>query len=97
MTEIEFIPLGDRVIIEPDAIKDVTSGGIIIPDASKKQLPVGIVIALGKGIKSEDSPLEVGDKVLYHESAGGPIDLEEGTFLMMGEFEIKGILKKAGK
>jgi len=97
MTEIEFIPLGDRVIIEPEAIKDVTEGGIIIPDASKKQLPIGVVIALGSGIKSEESPLDVGDKVLYHESAGGPINLQEGTFLMMGEFEIKGILKKVGK
>lgn len=97
MTEIEFIPLGDRVIIEPEAIRDVTEGGIIIPDASKKQLPIGIIIAVGSGVKTEDTPLGIGDKVLYHENAGGSIDLEEGTFLMMDKREIKGILKKANK
>ena len=97
MTKIEFIPLGDSVIIEPVTIKDKTAGGLFIPDASKTQLPKGIILAAGPGKNGQDMQVAIGDEVLYHSSAGTMVELDEGTFLMMGQFEIKGILKKAAK
>jgi chaperonin GroES len=93
MTEISFTPLGTRVIIEPKEIEKTTSGGLIIPDASRQQLPVGIVLAVGPGRDGESTTVKRGDLVLYREGAGSPTVLDEGTFLMMSESEIYGIFK----
>ncbi|MCC6543109.1 MAG: co-chaperone GroES [Nitrospirae bacterium] len=42
-------PLQDWVLIEPAEAKDVTAGGIIIPDAAKEKPVEGKVLAVGKG------------------------------------------------
>lgn len=92
MIEIKFTPLGDKVIIQPVDVETKTKSGLIIPEASRTQLPMGIVLAVGAGKGKQKTTVKQGDKVLYHVNAGGIINLEEGDFLMMSEFEIYGIL-----
>jgi len=38
-------PLGDRVLVEPLDVKEVSKGGIIIPDSAKEKPMEGKVIA----------------------------------------------------
>ena len=40
-------PLGDRVLVQPKEEKEVTRGGIIIPDTAKEKPMEGTVIAVG--------------------------------------------------
>jgi|TARA_R110002153_G_scaffold77145_2_gene198289 chaperonin GroES len=91
MTEIKFTPLGTRVIIEPKEVETLTESGLIIPDGSRQQLPVGTVLAVGPGRNGETTTVKRGDIVLYRQGAGASTILEEGTFLMMSESEIYGI------
>ena len=63
-------PLSDRVLIEPAAAEEVTSGGIIIPDSAKEKPLKGIVKAVGNGTKDEAMVVKVGDTVLYGKYAG---------------------------
>ena len=38
MSKINFNPLADRVVIEPQAAETKTASGIYIPDSAKKNL-----------------------------------------------------------
>ncbi len=79
-TKIE--PLGDRVVVMPLEKEQVTASGIMIPDTASGEKPQeGVVIALGKGGVSKDSPnpsefLKVGDKVLFGKYAGDDVKLK---------------------
>jgi chaperonin GroES len=42
-------PILDRIIVRRDATKDVTKGGIIIPDVARELSLEGEVIAVGPG------------------------------------------------
>ena len=42
-------PLGDRVVVKPEAKEEVTKTGIVIPDTAKEKPQQGSVIAVGSG------------------------------------------------
>ena len=42
-------PLGDRVVVEREAAKDTTAGGIVLPDTAKDKPQKGKVLAIGDG------------------------------------------------
>ncbi len=90
--EVKITPLHDRVIIEPAKVNNVTSGGIIIPDASKEKPIQGLVIACGKGKEGEPITVKKGDTVLYGKHAGNPITVDGKDLLIMREQDILAIL-----
>ena len=51
MSKLNIKPLADRVIIQPAAAEEKTSGGIIIPDTAKEKPQKGTVVAVGPGKK----------------------------------------------
>ena len=61
-------PLGDRVLVQPKEEKEVTRGGIIIPDTAKEKPMEGTVIAVGikRDKDGKEVPFDVkpGDTVL---------------------------------
>lgn len=78
--------LGDRVLLKPDKAKEVTTAGVIIPDAYQdKQLPYkkGTVVKVGTGKKDEPIPFEIGDRVLYHKEAGSEIKYNDDDLLLI--------------
>jgi len=85
-------PLHDRVIIEPQEIKNVTAGGIIIPDTAKEKPMQGKVIALGKGKDGEKMTVKANDNVLYGKHAGMPIQVGGKDYLIMKESDILAII-----
>jgi len=69
MANVNIKPLGDRVLVKPLEEKEITKGGIIIPDAAKEKPQEAEVIAVGTGKRDDDGKLiaftvKVGDKVL---------------------------------
>lgn len=69
------IPLRTKVLIKMDSFQKATSGGIIIPDTSKRGTYRGIVIALGsyarqEELQGEPEYIKVGDKVEIKEYDG---------------------------
>mgnify|MGYP002621996074 CR=1 FL=1 len=61
-------PLGDRVLIEKDKVKDTTEGGIALPAKSIEDTEsfTGMVRAIGRDVED----INVGCRVIYQKYAG---------------------------
>ena len=92
MAKLKIKPLADRVIIEPAAAEQKTSGGIIIPDTAKEKPQKGTVVAVGPGKKDEPLIVKEGDTVLYGKDAGTEISYEDKDYLIMREDDIVAII-----
>ncbi len=92
MANLNVKPLADRVLIEPAAAEQKTSGGIIIPDTAKEKPQRGIVVAVGNGKKDEPMTVKVGDNVLYGKYAGTEITVEGNEYLIMKESDIYAVI-----
>lgn len=98
---MEITPLYDRVLIRPIKPEEVTTGGIIIPDAAQEKPVHGEVLAVGEGRIIQDGSLiplrvKVGDRVLFSKNGGHsgvPVKINYGEeLLVIKEQEIVGIL-----
>ncbi len=91
--------IGERVIIKPDEISDMTKGGIIIPETGDKPPhETGTIVAVGEGRKTSKGKIipmrvKVGDKVLF--APYGPLKMEvDGVlYLSMLEENLLAIIK----
>ncbi len=92
-------PLGDRIVVKALEAKEVTKGGIVLPETAKEKPQEGKVVAVGKGKLSDSGsiqPLEVkvGDRVLYGKYSGTEITTSEGDeLLIMKEEDVFAIIK----
>lgn len=91
-------PLHDRILVKRIEEKEVTKGGIIIPDSAKEKPVEGRIVAAGKGKVNENGdvkPLEVkeGDRILFGKYAGTEIKIEGDEFLMMREDDVLGVIE----
>lgn len=96
MAEVNFKPLGDRVLVKPIE-RETMKGGIIIPDTAKEKPMEGEVLAAGPGKmadKGERAAMDVkkGDRVLYGKYSGTEVKLDGETYLIIHQDEILGIL-----
>ena len=94
---VNIQPLSDRVLVQPLTEKEVTKGGIIIPDAAKEKPTEAKVIALGTG-KLDDEGKKIaftvkkGDTVLISKYGGTEVKVDGDTYLIMREDDILGII-----
>jgi len=89
--KVNFVPQGDRVLVEPAAAEEKTSGGIIIPDSAQEKPQKGVIVAVGPG-KKKDEPItvKVGDKILYGKYSGTEISIDGKEYLIMKQDDIFG-------
>ncbi len=92
MAKLKIKPLGDRVLIQPNAAEEKTASGIIIPDTAKEKPQRGVVVAVGPGKPDEPTTVKVGDEVLYGKYAGTELSLDGGDYLMMRESDLLAII-----
>lgn len=91
-------PLNDRILVKRVEEKEVTKGGIIIPDTAKEKPAEGKVIAVGNGKLGEDGkriPLEIkkGDRILFGKYGGAEINIDGEEYLIMNEGEVLGVIE----
>ncbi|MGN0024262.1 MAG: co-chaperone GroES [Candidatus Avelusimicrobium sp.] len=96
MAEVNFKPLGDRVLVKPIE-RETMKGGIIIPDTAKEKPMEGEVLATGPGKmtdKGERTAMDIkkGDRVLYGKYSGTEVKMDGETYLIIHQDEILGIL-----
>ena len=94
---MNFKPIHDRVLLKVLKEDDKTSGGIIIPDATKEKSSNAEVVAVGTGVKDEHGnivPLSVkeGDIVLFSKFSGMETTIEKEKYLIVKELDILGIV-----
>lgn len=75
----------DKVVIEPVKLKDVTDGGIILPDNSKIQNAEGTVVAKGPDVPSD---VEVGSIVVHARYGGQEVEHEGVMYLIVPESQV---------
>ena len=85
-------PLSDRVLIEPAPAEEKTASGIIIPDTAKEKPLRGKIVAAAPGKKDEPMTVKQGDTVLYGQYSGTEIKIDGGTYIIMKESDIYGII-----
>lgn len=97
---MNFIPLGDRIIIKPLEAETKTKGGIVLPDTVKEKPQEGKVMAVGKGKVLDNGTVQkpevkVDDVVLFGKYAGTEVATKDGDqYLIVREEEILAIVKK---
>tara|TARA_Y100000591_G_C21750347_1_gene654409 strand:- start:98 stop:376 length:279 start_codon:yes stop_codon:yes gene_type:complete len=92
MSKVNFKPLADRVLVEPEAAEEKTASGIIIPDTAKEKPQKGKIIAVGDGTTDHKMNVKVGDRVLYGKYSGTELTIEDSDYLIMKESDIFGIV-----
>lgn len=80
------------VLVRPDAVKEVSDGGIFLPETVRGTPRVGTVINAGPGRITEkgiiSSQIQPGQKVIYGAYAGTPYEINGEKVLLMREDEI---------
>ena len=94
---IGITPLGDRVLVKPQAGETTTAFGIIIPDTAKEKPETGVVIAVGPGKKTDNGnvvpvSVTVGDKVMFSKYGFDEIKLKGEEYYLISETNILAIL-----
>ena len=90
-------PLSDRVVVEPAAAEEKSSGGIIVPDTAQEKPQQGTVVATGPGKVSDSGTLvemsvKDGDKILYGKYSGTEVNVAGTDDIIMRESDILAIM-----
>ena len=86
-------PLDDRVVVEPVEAEEVTSGGIVLPDAAREKPQRGKVLATGPGPLLESGTrgelsVKIGDEVIYGRYGGTDIEIDGHDVKILRESDI---------
>ena len=95
---VKIRPLGDRVLVEPLELKEVSKGGIIIPDTAKEKPQEGKVIAIGTGKRDDDGKLipfnvKKGDRILMPKYGGTEVKIDDKEYQIIREDDILAVLE----
>lgn len=92
---MNFKPLFDRVVIEPEMENQELNCGIVLPKSAQSKPKIGIVQAVGDGENFDNAKTEmkvkVGDKVLFEQYAGHELKLHDKTYVVLRQIDIVGV------
>ena len=96
MSQPNYKPLGDRVIVEPESAEQTTKSGIVIPDSAQEKPQSGKVLKVGTGRTTDEGktiPLNVkeGDIVIYAKYGGTELKVDGSDYLIIRESDILAI------
>jgi chaperonin GroES len=92
-------PLADRIVVKVLEAKEVTKGGILLPETAKEKPQEGKVIAVGKGKtlpcgQIQTMEVKVGDRILFEQYGGKEITTTDGEELfIINEENVVAIVK----
>jgi chaperonin GroES len=85
-------PLGDRILVRPIEVEEVTASGIVLPDTAKEKPQRGEVLAVGEGRWEEGKriPVDVseGDEIVYSKYGGTEVKVEGEDLLILRESDV---------
>lgn len=94
---MNFIPSGDRALIEPCVIGEQTAGGVYMPETARYRTREGIVKAIGPGRTTYSGVFvpvkhQAGQRIVYTPYAGTEIKLDGVDYLVLSDDDILGIV-----
>lgn len=84
----QLVPMGDRLIVLADGVKDTTDGGLVIAPSAQDKPTTGTVEAVGEGVVG----VGVGDRVAYAAWSGTEYLAGGRTWFVLRQSEIVGKL-----
>lgn len=88
-------PLGDRILVKPALLEEVTKSGIVLPEsAEKQQKEQGEVVAVGSGEKIKKLRVKPGDTVIFGKYSGEEIEIDKVEYKFLKDEDILGIVEK---
>jgi len=92
-------PILDKILLKRMDPKEVTKGGIVLPDTAKEKPKEGKVIAVGEGRRLENGtvvPFQVkeGDRVIFLSYAGNEVKIEGEEYLILEEDDIIAVVEE---
>jgi chaperonin GroES len=86
---MNFQPLGARVLVKRVEEENKTASGIIIPDNAKEKPSRASVVAAGGDVEG----ISVGDVVVFGKYNGTDLSLDGEDYLVLEQDDILGIIK----
>ena len=91
-------PLGDRVLVKPDAAEQKTASGLYIASNAQEKPQRGEIIAVGAGKVGENGerlPMDVhvGDVVIYGKFGGNEVKVDGEPYLLMRADDIYAVVE----
>lgn len=93
-------PIYDKLVVEKIKSKEISAGGIILPDQAKAKPTQGIVLAIGEGAVMMDGNIrpmrvKVGQTVIFGKYAGHEADTEffGENIIILREDDVMGIVE----
>ncbi|CAO3568228.1 unnamed protein product [Mortierella alpina] len=88
-----IVPMMDRVLVQRIKPQQKTASGIYIPEKAQEALNEGYVVAVGKGLTTQEgkvvpSELAEGDKVLLPPYGGSVVKVDNEELILFRESEI---------
>ena len=95
---VNFVPLGERVIVQPIELDQQTKSGIFLPDTAKEKPLEAEVVAVGSGKIGEDGercPMEVkvGDRILISKYGGTEVKLDGLEHVILREDDVLAVVE----
>ncbi len=84
-------PLGDRVLVKPEAVETKTASGIIIPDTAQEKTQRAVVVAIGDD--KEKILVSVGQKVIHDKYAGTQIQIDGEEHLILKAHDLVAVIE----
>lgn len=91
-------PLGDRVLVVPEALPEKV-GGVIIPAMAQEKPRTGKVVSVGTGLLDAQGvrtppAVAVGETVLYSQYGGVDITIGGVYYLILREGDLLGVVEE---
>lgn len=87
---MKLLPIGDRLLIDPIPVDEISAGGIILPDTARVTPDKGTILAAGDDVK--DTKLKAGTVVLFRKNSGSTVTYESKDYIILGVKEVIGII-----
>ena len=89
MTGIE--PLGEMVLVEMEKAAEKTTSGLLIPEAAREKMNVGVVVSAGP--EAVEAGISSGDRVVYRKYSGTEMEWEGNEYLLVKSEDIQAKIK----
>ena len=97
---MNFVPLGDRVLVKRTDEEETGEGGIVLPGSAAEKPSQGEVLAVGPGKTLDNGEVQAvavkaGDVVVFGQYAGSnTVKVDGEELVVLNENDILGILGK---
>lgn len=97
--KLSLRPLGDRLIVQRLEQEETLKGGIILPDTAKKKQEMARVVAVGKGLLTEEGktlpmPVKEGDTILMDKYSGQEVTIDGDEYLVLRANDVIATVEK---